>query len=89
MLDTELLLSSKARLRVFETVTMEGAISITSLSRSTGLNHSDTDRAVRCLVEAGLLIDEYHGRNRVIKPDFRSFQVLFIKDHGVETQIIQ
>ncbi len=89
MLDPELMLSSKARLRVLETVAMEEAISITSLSRSTGLNHSDTDSAVRYLVEAGLLIDEYQGRNRVIKPDFRSYHVLFIKEHGVETQIIQ
>ena len=28
------------------------------------------------------------GKNSVIKPSFRSHQVLFVKDRGVETQLI-
>jgi DNA-binding transcriptional ArsR family regulator len=83
-----MLLSSKARLRVLETVAIEGHISIRSLSRSIGLNHSDTDRAVRYLVEAGLLLDEYMGKSRVVTSNFRRCDLQFIRGQGLEVNVI-
>ena len=56
---------------------------------STARDHVIGGRIVKQLVDYGLLIDEYHGRNRVIKPSFKSYQILFVKDQGIETELIQ
>ena len=88
LLEPELILSSKARIRVLEMVAREGAISITSLARKTGLNHGDVDCAVMCLSDAGLLLDEYRGRSRVVAPNFRRCDLLFIRGQGLEVNVI-
>ena len=80
LLDPEMILASKARMRVFEIASRERAISITSLARKSGLNHGDVDGAVRCLAEAGLLLDEYQGKSRIITPNFRRCNVLFTRE---------
>ena len=87
LLEPELILSSKARVRVLEIVAREGAISITSLSRKTGLNHGDVDNAVRYLTDAGLLLDEYRGRSRMVAPNFRRCDLLFIRGQGLEVKL--
>jgi DNA-binding IclR family transcriptional regulator len=85
----EEILTSKRAIRVLSVVAECGELTITELVRKAGIDHVVGDRIVKQLVESGLLIDEYQGRNRLIKPSFRSYQVLFIKDHGVVTELIQ
>jgi len=68
-------------------VSREGAIKITSLARKSGLNHGDVDGAVRCLAEAGLLLDEYQGKYRMISPNFRRCDVLFTRGNQLEVII--
>jgi len=85
----EEILASKRAIRVLSIATEHRELTITELARKAGIDHVIGDRIVRQLVEFGLLVDEYQGRNRLIKPSFRSYQVLFVKDHGVETELIQ
>ena len=87
--DYEEILASKRAIRVLSIVAEFGELSITELVRKAGIDHVVGDSIVRQLVEFGLLIDEYHGRNRLIKPSFRSYQILFVKDQGIETELIQ
>lgn len=87
--DYEEILASKRAIRVLSIATEYGELTITELVRKAGIDHVIGDRIVRQLVEFSLLIDEYNGRNRVIKPGFRSYQVLFVKDHGIEIELIQ
>ena len=84
----EEILASKRAIRVLSIAAEYGELTITELVRKAGIDHVTGDRIVRQLIEFGLLVDEYQGRNRLIKPGFRSYQVLFIKEHGVETQLI-
>ena len=86
MLDPETVLASKARIRVLEIVSREGAIQITSLACKAGLNHGGVDGAVKCLAGVGLLLDEYQGRSRLITPNFRRCNVLFSR--GKELEVI-
>jgi len=75
-------------IRVLSIAAEHGELTITELVRKAGIDHVIGDSIVRQLVEFGLLMDEYQGRNRLIKPNFRSYQVRFIKNHGVETQLV-
>ena len=45
-----MILASKVRIRILEIVSREGAISITSLARKSGLNHGDVADAIRGLI---------------------------------------
>ena len=85
----EEILASKRAIRVLSIAAEHRELTITELARKAGIDHVIGDRIVKQLVEFGLLVDEYQGRNRLIKPSFRSYQVLFVKDHGVETELIQ
>ena len=82
------MLTSKRAIRVLSIVTEYRALTITELVRKAGIDYVIGDSIVKRLVEYGLLINEYQGRNRLIKPSFRSYQILFVKDHGIETQVI-
>lgn len=82
------ILASKRAIRVLSIVAEYGELTITELVRKAGIDHVIGDSIVKQLVEFGLLIDEYHGRNRVIKPSFRSYNILFIKNQGIETELI-
>lgn len=84
LLEPEMILASKARIRMLEIVSREGVIPITSLARKAGLNHDDVDGAVRCLVETGLLLDEYQSRSRLVAPNFRRCDVLFTRGNQLE-----
>jgi DNA-binding transcriptional ArsR family regulator len=84
----EEILASKRAIRVLSIAAEHGELTISELVRKAGIDHVVGDSIVRQLVESGLLIDEYQGRNRLIRPSFKSYQVLFIKDHGVETQLV-
>lgn len=86
--DYEEILTSKRAIRVLSIAAEYGELTITELVRKAGIDHMVADRIVKQLVEFGLLIDEYQGRNRLIKPNFRSYQIQFIKNHGVETQLV-
>ena len=86
--DYEEILASKRAIRVLSIAAEHGELTITELVRKAGIDHVIGDSIVRQLVEYGLLTDEYHGRNRVIKPSFRSYQVLFIKNQGLEIQLL-
>ena len=85
----EEILASKRAIRVLSIAAEHRELTITELARKAGIDHVIGDRIVRQLVEFDLLIDEYHGRNRLIRPNFRNYQILFVKDHGVETELIQ
>jgi len=85
--DYEDILASKRAIRVLGIVAEYGELTITELVRKAGIDHLVGDQIVRQLVESGLLTDEYQGRNRLIKANFRSYNILFIKNQGVETQI--
>ncbi len=84
----EEILASKRAIRVLSIAVEYGELTITELVRKAGIDHLAGDSIVRQLVEFGLLIDEYEGRNRLIKPNFKSYQIRFIKNHGVETQLV-
>ena len=84
----EEILASRRAIRVLSIVTEYRALTITELVRKAGIDYFIGERIVKQLVEYGLLINEYQGRNRLIKPSFRSYQILFVKDHGIETQVI-
>ena len=77
-------LGSVGILRVLETVTMQGTINISHLSRKMGLNHTGVDSHVRKLVELGLLEEKRYGAIRMIKPAFDSLAVVFKKGTGVK-----
>ena len=77
-------LGSVGILRVLETVTKQGTINISHLSRKTGLNHTGVDSHVRKLVELGLLEEKRYGSIRMIKPSFDSLAVVFKKGIGVK-----
>jgi len=84
----EEILASKRAIRVLGIVAEYGEISITELARKAGIDHVVADRIVKQLTGFGLLCEEYHGRSRLIKPNFRSYNILFIKNQGVETQLV-
>jgi hypothetical protein len=84
----EEILASRRAIRVRSIVTEYRAQTITELVRKAGIDYVIGERIVKQLVEYGLLINEYQGRNRLIKPSFMSYQILFVKDHGIETQLI-
>ena len=86
--DYEEILASKRAIRVLSIAAEYGELTITELVRKAGIDHLAGDSIVRQLVEFGLLVDEYHGRNRLIKPNFRSYQIQFIKNHGVKIQLV-
>jgi len=76
-------LGSVGIMKVLETVTKQGSINISHLSRKTGLNHTGVDRHVRKLVELGLVEEKWYGSLRMIKPSFDSLAVVFKKGLGV------
>ena len=84
----EEILASKRAIRVLSIAAEHGELTITELVRKAGIDHIASDSIVRQLVEFGLLVSEYQGRNRAIKPSFRSYKVLFVRDHGIEAQLI-
>lgn len=86
--DYEEILASKRAIRVLSVAAEYGELTITELVRKAGIDHLAGDSIVRQLVAFGLLVDVYHGRNRLIKPNFRSYQIQFIKNHGVEIQLV-
>lgn len=56
---------------------------LSSLKTSTAKGYrGDVDCAVKCLTEAGLLLDTYRGRSRVVAPNFRRWDLLFIRGQG-------
>ena len=76
-------LGSVGIMRVLETVTKQGTINISHLSRKTGLNHTGVDHHVKKLVELGLVEEKRYGALRMIKPSFDSLTVVFKKGLGV------
>jgi predicted transcriptional regulator len=77
-------LGSVGIFRVLECVTKQGSINISSLSRKTGLNHTDVDSNVKKLVELGLVEERWYGKLRMIRPLFDSFSVVFKKGIGIK-----
>jgi predicted transcriptional regulator len=84
----EEILASKRAVRVLGIVAEFGEISISELARKAGIDHLVADMIVKQLTGFDLLLDEYHGKNRIIKINFRSYKIKFIRDQGVETQVI-
>ena len=80
-------LGSVGILRVLETVTKQGTINISHLSRKTGLNHTGVDNHVKKLVELGLVEEKRYGTIRMIKPAFHTFNIRFKRAIGVTMQI--
>jgi predicted transcriptional regulator len=76
-------LGSIGIMKVLETVTEQGSINISHLSRKTGLNHSSCDAHVKKLVSIGLLEERRYGNLRMIKPTFDSLAVVFKKGFGL------
>lgn len=85
----EEILSSKRAVRVLGIVAKCEEITITDLARKAGIDHVVADRIVKQLARFSLLCEEYHGRNRLIKPNFRNYRILFIRNQGVETRRTQ
>lgn len=83
----EEILASKRAIRVLGIVAEFNEISITELARKAGIDHIVADSIVKQLTGFGLLF-EYHGRSRLIRPNFMSYNILFIKNKGVETQLV-
>jgi DNA-binding transcriptional ArsR family regulator len=77
-------LGSVGILRVLETVTKQGTINISHLSRKTGLNQPGVDSHIRKLVELGLVEEQWYGKLRMIRPTFDSLSVVFKKGMGVK-----
>ena len=80
-------LGSVGIMKVLETVTEQGAINISHLSRKTGLNHTGVDRHVKKLVELGLVEEKRYGALRMIKPAFHEFTLRFKRGIGVTVKI--
>jgi predicted transcriptional regulator len=78
-------LGSIGIMKVLETVTKQGSINISHLSRKTGLNHSSCDVHVKKLVSIGLLEESL----RMIKPTFDSLAVVFKKGFGVRITLMK
>jgi predicted transcriptional regulator len=76
-------LGSIGIMKVLETVTKQGSINISHLSRKTGLNHSSCDVHVKKLVSFGLFEERRYGNLRMIRPSFDSLVVVFKKGFGV------
>jgi len=87
--EIEEILASKRAIRVLGIVAEYGELSITELARKAGIDHSVADKIVKQLVGFGLLCEEYHERNRLIKPIFKSCRINFVREQGMETQVIQ
>ena len=84
----EEILASKRVIRVLSIAAEYGELTITELVRKAGIDHLAGNGIVRQLVEFGLLIDEFQEDNRLTKPNYRSYQIKFIKNHGVEIQLV-
>lgn len=84
----EEILASKRAIRVLSIVAEYGELTITELARKAGIDHVATDKIVKQLAGFGLLCEEYNGRNRLIKPNFRIYNILFTAYQGVETQLV-
>lgn len=82
-------LGSVGILRVLETVTKQGAINISHLSRKTGLNHIGVDHHVNKLVELGLVEERWYGKIRMIKPAFFTLDIQFKKGFGVNMKLTE
>jgi hypothetical protein len=83
------ILASKRAIRVLGIVAEYEEITITDLVRKADVDHVVADRIVKQLAWFSLLCEEYHGRNRLIKPNFSIYRILFIKNQGVETRLTQ
>ena len=87
--EIEEILASKRAIRVLGLVAECGELSITELARKAGIDHSVADKIVKRLAGVGLLCEEYRERKRLIKPIFKSYRIIFVREQGMETQVIQ
>lgn len=85
----EVILASKRAVRALGIVAEYEEMKITDLARKAGMDHVVAVRIVKRLARFSLLCEEYNGRNRLIKPIFRNYRILFVRNQGVETRLTQ
>ena len=79
---------SVGRLKILETLSKDGGLNISQLSRKTGMNHTSVDRHVRRLMDMGLVTERRYGAIRMIEIAFESFIIRFRKKMGVSMELL-
>jgi len=79
----EEILASKRVIRVLGIVAECEEITITDLTRKAGVDHVVAYRIVKRQARFCLVYEEYHGRNRFLRPNFKNYIIFFIRNQGV------
>ncbi len=79
---------SVGRLKILETLSEDGGLNISQLSRRTGMNHTSVDRHVKKLTDMGLVIEKRYGNIRMVEVAFESFIIRFRKKTGVSMEFL-
>jgi DNA-binding transcriptional ArsR family regulator len=73
----------KSKVRVLGAVAENERISVTHLSRITGLNHEIVNKSLETLRELNLVKEYRGGHNRLIESNFDKLSVTFEKKKGL------
>lgn len=78
----------RARIRILGALSENDRLSVTQLSRLTGLNHNIVDKSVSVLKELNLLKEYRVGYSRQIELGFKEFTVKFKKKQGMSIDLV-
>jgi DNA-binding transcriptional ArsR family regulator len=78
----------RSRVRILGVISKEEKLTITQLSRKTGLNHEVISGAVEVLQRMGLVKVYRMGYNHVVESGFRSLAVNFEKGIGMTMKLV-
>jgi predicted transcriptional regulator len=78
----------RSRVRILGVITREKKLTITQLSRLTGLNHEVITKAIEVLHRMNLVKVYKQGHNQIIESCFRSLAVNFEKGSGMKIVLV-
>jgi predicted transcriptional regulator len=77
----------RSRVRILGVVSRERKLTITQLSRITGLNHMIVAKSVDLLQRMGLVRVYRLGSNNMVESSFNSLEVSFMKGEGMTIEL--
>ena len=81
-------ITQRAKVRILSVLSEKDRLSITQLSRLTGLNHNIVDKSVLDLKEMKLIKEYRVGYSRQIELNFRELNVNFTKKQGMTIDLV-
>ncbi len=77
----------RSRVRILEVISWKEKLTITKLSRITGLNHMVVAKSVDVLQRMGLVRVYRLGSNHMVESSFNSLAVSFMKGEGMTIEL--